>query len=99
MAGKKPDATLVVLREIRDELKKTNTRLDQTNMRLDHTNERLDSMDGRLGALERYLPEMEIRFSTAMVGYVGAVNAARDHDQKWRGEIEKRLAELERKTG
>jgi hypothetical protein len=36
--------TVEILREIRDEAKKTNTRLDQTNARLDQTNVRLDGL-------------------------------------------------------
>jgi len=38
------DLTVQILREIRDETKKTNTRLDQTNTRLDGLNERVDGL-------------------------------------------------------
>src|SRR5438270_131030 len=36
------DLTIAILREIRDEIRKTNERLGSTNERLDATNERLD---------------------------------------------------------
>ena len=45
MPGKQKDVanlTVQILREIRDEAKKTNARLDDTNARLDDTNARLD---------------------------------------------------------
>ena len=49
------DLTMMILREIRDEIRKTNERLDSTNERLDGmthradaTNERLDKVEGAL---------------------------------------------------
>ncbi len=66
-----PDATVVILREIRTEVGKTNERLDQTNERLDQTNE-------RLGRLERRQADSEIRLATEIVAVVRAVNEVRD---------------------
>lgn len=57
------ELTLAILREIRDEIRKTNTRLDATNGRLDGTNERLDATNERL---DRVVHE-QIRHSTAIV--------------------------------
>lgn len=46
--GSVENLTLVILREIRDEIRGTNTRLDHTNARLDHANARLDDTNARL---------------------------------------------------
>jgi chromosome segregation ATPase len=66
--------TLMVLTEIRDELRstrvdlnsrldETNSRLDETNSRLDETNKRLDEANGSLGEANGRLGHLE----TAMV--------------------------------
>jgi chromosome segregation ATPase len=47
MTGKK-DTTLVVLRQIRDEIRNLGARVDLTNERLDLTNERLEHVDTAL---------------------------------------------------
>lgn len=44
------ELTLAVLREIRDEIRATNTRLDTTNSRLDTTNERIEAVRVELKA-------------------------------------------------
>lgn len=92
----KPDATLVVLREIRDELKKTNSRLDGTNERIDRSNEHVD-------ALVSHVTEMEIRLATAIAGMVGAFTELRDTLRETRdgtvADHERRLQALERKSG
>ncbi|MGV3625584.1 MAG: hypothetical protein ACO1OB_32535 [Archangium sp.] len=61
------DPTLAVLREIRDEGKRTNERLDQTNARLDQTNDRLDQ-------LTRRVVDTEVRLGTALAEVAGSVN-------------------------
>jgi chromosome segregation ATPase len=55
--------TVAILREIRDEARKTNERLDATNERLDATNERLDATNERLDVVARE----QIRIATAVV--------------------------------
>ena len=54
------DPTLAVLREIRDEGKRTNERLDQTNERLDQ--------------LTRRVVDSEVRTATALTALAGSVN-------------------------
>ena len=57
------DLTLEVLKEIRDEGRKTNTRIDETNKRLDETNARLEALREDL---TRRVVESEIRTATAL---------------------------------
>ena len=52
-----------VLKEIRDEVKATNSRLDQTNSRLDQTNSRLDQTNVRLESVEGRLQFVEKRLT------------------------------------
>jgi uncharacterized coiled-coil DUF342 family protein len=107
MASKKapPSATLIVLREIRDELKEIRAEATKTNERVD--------------ALYRYVPEVEMRVATAFTEMVGAIGKLRDSFGEMRGELrdvrdllrgsdedrkrmndhEQRLVALERKTG
>ncbi|MBI5516136.1 MAG: hypothetical protein HY909_20295 [Deltaproteobacteria bacterium] len=62
--------TLLVLREIRDEIKVTNNRLDQTVARLDQTVARLDDTNSRLDntilRLDRVVQE-QLRQATLLV--------------------------------
>ncbi len=58
--------TVSILREIRDEVRKTNQRLDQPNERLDQTNERLER-------LEKRQTETEVRLATELVAVASAV--------------------------
>lgn len=46
------DLTVAILREIRDEVRGTNSRLDQTNSRIDQTNSRFDQTNARLEVVE-----------------------------------------------
>jgi len=73
--------TLAVLKEIRDEGKKTNVRLDETNARLDQlrgetgarineTNVRLDQLRDELA---RRIVESEMRTATAITALAGNV--------------------------
>lgn len=97
--GSKDDQNLVitVLREIRDEARKTNTRLDETVDRLDQTVERLDR-------LERRQVQMEVRLSTELVAVSGAIHEVRDllrDDRVTRATVldhETRISALERAT-
>jgi hypothetical protein len=60
----KTDPTLLVLREIRDQLK--------------GTNERLDGVTARLDAVEKRQNESETRLATELVGVARAVIEVRD---------------------
>lgn len=86
-----PSLTLAVLREIRDEVKRTNARLDQTNERLDR--------------LERRQTETEVRLGTELVAVATAVRELSDlfrADRTVRAKVDehdKRIAELEKKVG
>lgn len=86
-----PMLTLAVLREIRDEVKRTNDRLDQTNDRLDR--------------LERRQTETEVRLSTELVAVASAVrdlSALLREDRAFRAKVEEhdqRIAALEKKVG
>ncbi len=81
--------TVQILREIRDEVKKTNERLDQSNeridglgQRIDETNKRVDETNERLVDLRKELSqrivESEIRTATAITDLAGAVHSLRD---------------------
>jgi septal ring factor EnvC (AmiA/AmiB activator) len=80
------DLTVQVLKEIRDEVKKTNARLDQTNARLDQTNARLDQTNEEVHAmkeeLSRRIVESELRTATAITELAGTVR-----DLTSRGEV------------
>jgi chromosome segregation ATPase len=97
--------TLNVLKEIRDEVRKTNERLDQTNERLDQTNERLDGTNERLDRVERRQTEAEVRLATELVALSSAVREVRDlltANLNVRDKIEQheaRISALERKAG
>jgi hypothetical protein len=98
MANKKVSASLVVLREIRDELKRTNARLDHMDGRLGEVTEQVVDM-------RRYIPEVEVRLATAITAMAGTLGDVRDRlaraeDQGKRLDaFEQRLEALERKTG
>ncbi len=57
------ELTIEILKQIRDEAKRTNERLDTTNERLDTTNERLKTTNERLDRVVRE----QIRHATAIV--------------------------------
>jgi chromosome segregation ATPase len=73
--------TLVVLKEIREEGKKTNERLGETNSRLDQlrqqTNDRLNEPNTRLDQLRdelsRLIVESGVRTATAITSLAGTV--------------------------
>ena len=83
--------TLAVLKEIRDEARKTNERLDQTNERLDR--------------LERRQTETEVKLATELVAVSTAVREVGDllrANVTVRAKVdehEARIAALERKVG
>lgn len=99
------DLSIEILREIRDEIRRTNERLDATNARLDATNERLgtqtDRLDSRLDGLQQRQSEMESRLATELVAVAGAVHELKDAvfaDRKLREQVadhEARLRALE----
>lgn len=62
------DVTVQILREIRDEIRKTNERLERTNERLDQTREELG----------RHIVESELRTATAITGLAGALGEVKD---------------------
>jgi ABC-type transporter Mla subunit MlaD len=62
------DVTIVVLREIRDEMRGMRAELSE---RIDQTNERLDAMEHRQ-------TETEVRLATELAGVIAAVNEVRD---------------------
>jgi methyl-accepting chemotaxis protein len=74
------DLTIVVLKEIRDEVRALGTRIDSTNERIDGTNARVDGMNERINGtnerleeLSRRVVESEIRTSTAIADLAGTV--------------------------
>jgi hypothetical protein len=96
MATKKIDSTLLVLREIRDGIKATNTRLDVTNTRV-------DDLAGEVRATNKHLIEMEMRLATEMVAVAGAVRDVTALVREMRdgkiNELEQRITAVERKVG
>jgi hypothetical protein len=55
------DLTLEILRDIRDEAKKTNSRIDETNSRLDETNMRLGDTNSRIDETNMRLGDTNTR--------------------------------------
>jgi hypothetical protein len=106
---KPKDITVEILKQIRDEARKTNERLDKTNERLDKTNERLDHVETSLGArldrMERRQTESDLRLSSELVAVVQAVDKVRDlladrlDLSKKVDDHEKRLAVIEGRLG
>jgi len=90
--------TVSILREILDEVRKTNQRLDQTNERLDQTNERLER-------LERRQTETEVRLATELVAVASAVGELTElvrQDRALRQRVddhERRISAVEQKVG
>jgi response regulator RpfG family c-di-GMP phosphodiesterase len=76
------DATVEILKSVRDEVHSTNERLEGLvdevqGLRAD-TVQRFDETNDRLGRLERRQTEAEVRVSTELVAVVGAVREVRD---------------------
>ena len=71
------DLTLEVLKQIRDEGKRTGERIDETNARLNETNARLNETNARLESLRedlgRRIVESEMRTATAITDLSGTV--------------------------
>lgn len=100
-----PSLTLAVLKDIRDEVRKTNERLDVTNGRLDATNGRLDVTNERLDRIEQGQTEAEVRLATELLAVSSAVHEVGDllrNNLDVRSKVEEhaaRIAALERKVG
>lgn len=94
----RPSPTLVVLREIRDELKGTNQRLDRVE-------ERVEALGHRLEALEHRQAEGETRLASELIAVGKVMGEVRDllrdrFDLRDRvDEHERRLVALERQIG
>ena len=106
MAEDDPQSLVVsILREIRDEIRKTNGRVDQTNSHLDQTNSRLDRTNELVASLERRQTETEIRLATEIVAVASAVRDLSElirEDRALRNTVDehdKRISTLERKVG
>lgn len=83
------DLTLEVLKQIRDEGKRTGERIDETNARLNETNVRLESLRDDLG---RRIVESEHRTATAITDLSGSVReliGAIKEDRDLRGRLER----------
>lgn len=69
--------TLEVLKQIREEGKKTNERINETNERLSETNERVTEtnvhLDQMRDELSRRIVESEMRTATAITALAGTV--------------------------
>ena len=63
MANEPMNLTVRVLKEIRDEVRRTNEQLGATNQRIDATNERLEAMHA---GLSQRIVESELRIATAI---------------------------------
>jgi TolA-binding protein len=99
MSGQDAESlTITILKEIRDEIRKTNERVEQTNERLDQTNQ-------RLAGLERRQTESEVRLATEIIGVAAAVRDLSDllrADRTLRAKVDEhdqRIHALERKVG
>lgn len=82
------DVVPAILREIRDEIRGTNTRLDQTNTRLDETNARLDETNARL---TKGFADLGKRIDHLLTGPLGST--VRDLSDRMEV-VEKRLDQL-----
>jgi chromosome segregation ATPase len=96
------DLTVAILREIRDELKGTNSRLDQTNSRLDQTNSRLDQTNSRLDQTNSRLEVVEktlADFAAQHLLLTRYVKNVVDRQEKAIEDINERLVWLEERAG
>lgn len=107
------DIKVTILREIRDEIRKTNGRLDetngkldQTNTKLDQTNSRIDETNSRIDQLRddviRRFTETEVRLATAITAHVGEVRRLVDVVEERREhhrDLDARVTRLEEHTG
>lgn len=76
------DLTIHVLREIRDEIRGTNSRVDSLTAGVDHLethlSERIDQTNVRIDRLTERVVESEIRTATAITGLAGTLDDVRD---------------------
>lgn len=70
MADEPMNLTVRVLKEIRDEVRRTNEQLGATNQRIDATNERLEAMHA---GLSQRIVESELRTATAITELAATV--------------------------
>jgi vacuolar-type H+-ATPase subunit D/Vma8 len=101
----KVDATLPVLREIRDQIKGTNSRLETLEHRFESLEYRFVSFEGKVESLERRQVATETRLATELIAVASAVKDVRDllrdrlDDRGRVDDLERRLAVVERKVG
>jgi hypothetical protein len=103
------DLTIEILKDIRDENRRTNEQLDElrTEMRtgLAEVRTGLGEVRTGLGELRDRQTVTEVRLSTELVGVAGAVREVRDllrEDRALRGRVddhERRIAAIEERTG
>jgi len=70
MADEPMNLSVRILKEIRDEVRRTNEQLVVTNQRIDSTNERLEAMHA---GLSQRIVESELRTSTAITELAATV--------------------------
>ena len=94
--GKKPNQTLVLLGQIRDEAKKTNVRVDRLT-------DEIHELRGEIKEIRDYIPQVEMRLATVLTDAMGPMRELRDSLRDMKdgklAEHEKRIAALERKSG
>jgi hypothetical protein len=96
------EQTIEILKDIRDEVRRTNSRLDQTNARLYQTHERVETS---LADVSRRMVDSEIRTSAAVAKLAGTVREMTSvlrvrNDLRPRVErCEQHIAALQRKVG
>ena len=100
------DITVEILRDIRDETRKTNEEIRRTNERVDalrdDTNTRLDALRSEVNKRQT---ETEIRLATEIVAEAGAVREVRDvlrQDLALRARVddhERRITAIEQQRG
>jgi septal ring factor EnvC (AmiA/AmiB activator) len=93
------ELTTTILRQIRDELVKTNARLDTTNERLDNVTIRLDNLtDEAKGTNERLtVVETVLRDVAAQVVFIGRY--VKNKQDAAISDLRKRIVKLEKKVG
>lgn len=100
------EITTTILRQIRDELVKTNSRLDTTNERLDNVTTGLDNVTTRLdnltdeakGTNERLtVVETVLRDVAAQVVFIGRY--VKNKQDAAISDLRKRIVKLEKKVG
>jgi hypothetical protein len=103
------DLTIEILKDIRDETRKTNERVEalERTVANEFVNVRgeIASVRGEVKGLRAEAQETEVRLATELVAVAGAVREVRDllrEDRLWRLRVddhERRIAAMERHTG